>query len=286
MQSQQIRRTLFIVAAGAVIGCGSEPIAPNEFIPITSLSGDATLATEILTPVGTGPYPAIVVVHGAGTALRQDLEAESRYHIALGFASARYDKRGVGQSTGEFTPVTPENSEAVFGVLADDVLAIVQYLKTRPEIDANRIGLLGASQAGWIMPLAASRSSDVAFMAGVSGAASTVGLADFYASIASGKTEQEIADELANFTGTHGFDPVPSLESLTIPGLWVYGGQDLRNPTVNDMEILERITTDLNKDFTICLFPRANHVMANVVDGDPIPVRQSCVTPWLQERLN
>ena len=42
----------------------------------------------------------------------------------------------------------------------------------------------------------------------------------------------------------------------------------------------------LNKDFFICVFPRANHALANVVDGEPIPVRESCVTPWLQEHLN
>ena len=285
MPSDLVCRTLFVVSTVAAVGC-AETLAPDDFIPITTLSGDATLAAQILTPVGPGPYPAIVVVHGDGTALRQELQSESQYHISLGFASARYDQRGVGQSTGELLTVTPENSEAVFGVLANDVLAVVQYLKTRPEIDPNRIGLVGSGQAGWVMPLAASRSSDVAFMVSVSGAASTVGLAGYYASIAAGLLEDEVAEALANFDGVHGFDPVPSLESLDIPALWVYGGQDLRNPSANDIEILDRIQAELNRDFFICVFPRANHALANVVDGEPIPVRESSVTPRLQERLD
>ena len=47
----------------------------------------------------------------------------------------------------------------------------MEYLKTRPDIDAEQIGLLGISQAGWIMPLAALRAENVAFLISVSGAA-------------------------------------------------------------------------------------------------------------------
>ena len=123
-------------------------------------------------------------------------------------------------------------------------------------------------------------------MVSLSGATSTVGISDFYDSIAEGLSAQEVAEELKKFNGTHGFDPVPSLESLTIPGLWVYGGQDKSNPTINDIEILERIIADFAKDFTVCLFPKANHSLANVVDDEALHVRDSCITPWLQERAN
>ncbi len=69
MPSDLVCRTLFVVSTVAAVGC-AETLAPDDFIPITTLSGDATLAAQILTPVGPGPYPAIVVVHGDGTALR------------------------------------------------------------------------------------------------------------------------------------------------------------------------------------------------------------------------
>jgi Predicted hydrolase of the alpha/beta superfamily len=77
-----------------------------------------------------------------------------------------YDKRGVGESTGDWNAATYED-------LAGDAVAAVEYLKTRRDIDAAQIGLLGISQAGWIMPLAAVRSKDVAFLISISGAGVT-----------------------------------------------------------------------------------------------------------------
>jgi len=74
-----------------------------------------------------------------------------------------YDKRGVGGSTGDW-------NTASFDDLAGDVVAAVEYLKTRSDIDPAQIGLLGISQAGWTMPLAAVRSKDVAFLISISGA--------------------------------------------------------------------------------------------------------------------
>jgi dienelactone hydrolase len=75
----------------------------------------------------------------------------------------RLDKRGVGGSTGDW-------NMASFDDLAGDVVAAVEYVKTRSDIDPKRIGLLGVSQAGWIMPLAAVRSKDIAFLISISGA--------------------------------------------------------------------------------------------------------------------
>jgi len=74
-----------------------------------------------------------------------------------------YDKRGVGGSTGDW-------NTASFDDLAGDVVAAFEYLKTRGDIDPAQIGVLGVSQAGWIMPLAAVRAKDLAFLISISGA--------------------------------------------------------------------------------------------------------------------
>lgn len=58
---------------------------------------------------------------------------------------------------------------ASFDDLAGDVVAAFAYLKTRSDIDRNRIGLMGVSQAGWIMPLAAVRGTGPAFLISISG---------------------------------------------------------------------------------------------------------------------
>ena len=87
----------------------------------------------------------------------------ARFLVRRGVAVFGYDKRGVGGSTGDW-------QTASFEVLAGDVVAAFDYLKTRKDIDATRIGLLGVSQAGWIMPLAAVRAKDLAFLISISGA--------------------------------------------------------------------------------------------------------------------
>src|SRR5205814_6202487 len=74
-----------------------------------------------------------------------------------------YDKRGVGGSTGDW-------NTASFDDLAGDVVAAFAYLKARTDIDGSQIGLLGWSQAGWVMPLAAVRAQDLAFLISISGA--------------------------------------------------------------------------------------------------------------------
>ena len=69
----------------------------------------------------------------------------------------RYDERGVGGSTGDF-------SEAGFEDFAADALAGVAYLKTRQEIDAGKIGLIGHSEGAHHAAIAATRSQHVAFL--------------------------------------------------------------------------------------------------------------------------
>ena len=86
----------------------------------------------------------------------------ARFLVRRGMAILAYDKRGVGGSTGDW-------NTASFDDLAGDVVAAFSYLKTRRDIDAGQIGLLGISQAGWIMPLAAVRATDLAFLISVSG---------------------------------------------------------------------------------------------------------------------
>jgi pimeloyl-ACP methyl ester carboxylesterase len=75
-----------------------------------------------------------------------------------------YDKRGVGRSTGNW-------KTASFEDLAGDAVAAFEYLKSRRDVDSGQIGLLGVSQAGWIMPIAAVRAKDISFLISVSGPA-------------------------------------------------------------------------------------------------------------------
>lgn len=126
-------------------------------------SGSLQLAGTLISPQTGGRHPAIVLVYGSGAEDRRYMWPWARFLVRHGVAILGYDKRGVGQSTGNW-------NDASFEDLAGDVVSAVEYLKTRRDIDAAHIGLLGISQAGWIMPLAAVRTKDVAFLISISGA--------------------------------------------------------------------------------------------------------------------
>jgi uncharacterized protein len=126
-------------------------------------NGDIRLAGTLISPARGGKHPAIILVHGSGAENREYILPFARFLIRRGVAVLGYDKRGVGGSTGDW-------NTASFEDLAGDVVAAFDYLKTRRDIDRTQIGLLGVSQAGWVMPLAAVRARDMAFLISVSGA--------------------------------------------------------------------------------------------------------------------
>ena len=126
-------------------------------------NGEVRLAGTLISPDTSGKHPAIILVHGSGAQDREQELPFARFLIRRGVAVLGYDKRGVGESTGDW-------NAASFDDLAGDVVAAFEYLKTRRDIDARQIGLLGISQAGWIMPLAAVRAKGMAFLISISGA--------------------------------------------------------------------------------------------------------------------
>jgi len=118
-------------------------------------NGEITLAGTLVLPNTKAPYPVFVRTHGSGRALRNIAQGE--WLAYYGVAMLTYDKRGSGKSTGDV-------QQANISDLADDALAGVQFLKTRKDIDPQWIGLMGGSEAGWVVPLAAARSKDIAFI--------------------------------------------------------------------------------------------------------------------------
>jgi alpha/beta superfamily hydrolase len=126
--------------------------------------GDIQLAGTLISPATGGERPAIILVHASGAEDRAYVLPLARFLIRRGMAVLGYDKRGVGGSTGDW-------NTASFEDLAGNVVAVFRYLRTRRDIDHSQIGLLGWSQAGWVMPLAAVRAKEIAFLISISGAA-------------------------------------------------------------------------------------------------------------------
>ena len=143
-----------------------EPKPPFPyFVEEVSYGNSEILLSGTLTlPKTTGPFPAVILIHGSSRLDRDETILGHKPFLVLsdhftrhGIAVLRFDKRGVGESTGNYDNATIED-------FCDDVAKGVEYLKSRPEIIKNQIGLVGHSEGGIVASMLASKSNDVAFI--------------------------------------------------------------------------------------------------------------------------
>ena len=112
--------------------------------------GGTRLHGRLILPSGDAPTPIMVEVHGSEGANALDFNAFQRFAPASGVGVFVYAKRGSGGSEGRYTQD--------FHVLADDAAAAVAEARRLAGARAGRVGLHGASQGGWVAPLAASQT--------------------------------------------------------------------------------------------------------------------------------
>ena len=144
-----------------------QPPFPYREVEAHILNADApnvTLAATLTLPAGAGPFPVVVLITGSGPQDRDETAyghkpfAVLADHLARrGVAVLRCDDRGVGGSTGRHAGATSAD-------FASDAKAAVAWIASRPEIDANAIGLLGHSEGGMIAPLAAMEAPSVSYL--------------------------------------------------------------------------------------------------------------------------
>lgn len=154
-----------LILAGLYIA-GAFITIPYRLEEVWFRNGEVELAGTLFLPKVDGPHPAILLLRGSGSVFD-----ESRWgsyaiadHLArMGIASLAYDNRGFGGSNG------PSARDEAFSELAADALAGLEYLRSRPEIDPEQVGLWGISASGWTAPIAASSSDHIAFLIIVSG---------------------------------------------------------------------------------------------------------------------
>ncbi|WP_432326661.1 alpha/beta hydrolase family protein [Mucilaginibacter sp. P25] len=130
-----------------------------------------TFAGTLTLPAGTKHFATVVIVSGTGKQTREGEMAGHKEFATIadsltknGIAVLRTDDRGTGQTTGEYETATT-------GDFADDALAAINYLRSRPEIDTAKIGLMGHSEGGAAISIAAAKSGKVKFLISLSGLA-------------------------------------------------------------------------------------------------------------------
>jgi len=136
----------------------------EEEVSYDNKAGGVKLAGTLTLPRTKGPFPAVILITGSGPQNRNEELLGHKPFLVLadhltrkGIAVLRVDDRGVGGSTGNITTSTSED-------FAGDVLTGIEFLKTRKEVNAKQIGLIGHSEGGLIAPMVAARSTDVAFI--------------------------------------------------------------------------------------------------------------------------
>jgi uncharacterized protein len=136
------------------------PYAVEE-IAFPSGDGKGTLVATLTIPQGTGPFPAALFIGGSGPTDRDETVAGHKPFLVLadllakkGTAVLRYDKRGTGQSTGNY-------EQASMSDLAGDAQAAMNYLKGRKEVDPKRVGILAHSEGGILAAQIAAKANDM-----------------------------------------------------------------------------------------------------------------------------
>lgn len=159
-----------VLDAFAPLAAADVPYIEEE---VTFTNGEVTLAGTLTLPATEGQHPAVVLMTGSGPQDRDEVVVPGFPIFRLiadhltrqGIAVLRYDDRGVGQSTGEFTETSIQD-------FASDGQAAVDYLKTRPDINAEQVGVLGHSEGGvYAAMLGANPDSGIAFIVSLAGPA-------------------------------------------------------------------------------------------------------------------
>ncbi len=265
------------------------------FEDVTYESADGTvLSGRFNLPEAGDPLAAFVMLHGseAGTKDNFGQQLMSHYMMSRGIAILNTDKRGVGDSGGNYVEAPSTRN---INNLAADAIAGVEYLLTRPEIDATRIGLIGGSQSGWIIPVAASESENVSFFVIISGPVISAGQEDRYSTVTNdGDTAVTYDAEKLNQTlremEPSGVDPIPVLAELTQPGLWLWGSVDKNVPATVSAENLQVLIDGGKNNFSYVMLPSGDHNLNESPHGyfaeipySPRVLYYSALTRWLEE---
>jgi len=275
---------------------------PNDQRVFISSSG-FNLAATVSKPASTrGRLPAVILVAGSGLTDRDETVADIPIFGQLassladaGYLVVRYDKRGVGQSGGRVEAATLTD-------FADDVIAVVQFLRKRNDVDANRMAVFGHSEGGWVALLAASREKRIAALI-LAGAVATKGVdlileqqqhlleqsnlppADRQKAVAlqknilnavvTGRGWEQIPPDLRRQVDTpwyHSvlvFDPVPLFAKVQQPILVVQGELDRQVPIHHAQELAQLARArPKGKGADYVMLPTLNHLFVPATTGE------------------
>jgi uncharacterized protein len=319
-QNLTIERAAGEVAAAAGPDYSAPAGAPYtaEEVAVPTPGGWTLAGTLTLPKERRGRVPAVVTITGSGQQDRDErLTGVGGYRPMRqvadtlgrrGIAVLRFDDRGAGASGGAADSATTAD-------FADDVRAVVAYLRSRPEIDPDRIALVGHSEGGVIAPMVAAEDPRIAGVVLVAGTANTGReVLDYQlrraiaadTSVAAEKRDSAYLAFRAQFDATTGatpwfrffqpYDPKATARRVKAPALILQGETD-RQVTADQAELLAAaIREGGNRDVTVHVFPGVNHLLLRDPDGSPqgytrlpdtkvVPELLGVLADWLAAKL-
>lgn len=263
----------------------------QKFNPV--IKQDIIINSEGVNLAGTiykpkNAYASVVVVHGSGQETRMTEFAELLANN--GISVLTYDKRGVGKSGGVYAgpEVGTNNVDSLnINLLAKDARAALNKIKNYS--NGTPIGLLGFSQAGWIIPIAANNNPLVNFMVLFSCPTITSleqlrfqfytnGNTNFWVN----HTEEDARNHIKNDSDRYQFistDPKVALRNISAPSLWLFGEKDIQIPVKLCIEQINTLKSE-GKPFEYTLFSNLGHNTPFTDDKTPVEIAIN----WIKEK--
>ena len=263
----------------------------QKFKPV--IKQDIIINSEGVNLAGTiykpkNAYASVVIVHGSGQETRMTEFAELLANN--GISVLTYDKRGVGKSGGVYAgpEVGTNNVDSLnINLLAKDARAALNKIKNYS--NGTPIGLLGFSQAGWIIPIAANNNPLVNFMVLFSCPTITSleqlrfqfytnGNTNFWVN----HTEEDARNHIKNDSDRYQFistDPKVALRNISAPSLWLFGEKDIQIPVKLCIEQINTLKSE-GKPFEYTLFSNLGHNTPFTDDKTPVEIAIN----WIKEK--
>jgi uncharacterized protein len=237
--------------------------------------------------------------------------------LERGIATASFDRRGVGESSGDWRDTGPAEQAA-------DVAAQLACLRATPGVDPERLGLFGHSQGGWVVLEVAAADPSVAFVVANSGPGVTAARQERYATeahlaargapdgdvssalekydalvalvrerasletvrAAAGADERSPRDEaeLELFRRWLDHDPRSALERIECPILALYGENDLRVPVEESARVFRAARCGRSEELEVVIFPGADHRLQVGRPPSLHPSYVATLADWILER--
>lgn len=292
LQLSAVGAVIAVVLGGAAPAVADPPDTPGlTYTDVAFANGAQQLRGTVVAPEGGGSRPGVVLVAGAGPRKRWSYREEAEAFARAGIVTLVYDKRAsYSRATSNYTD------------LADDAIAGVAHLRTRTGVDPSRVGVWGHSEGGWVAPLAASRSTSVAFVVTAGASALPSDQTQLWSNrtfLSDAGVTRALHDPIgvnlsrmliaAGMFGDVAFDPVATLVRVRQPVLAVFGEFDRSTPPGESLTLFERaLRSGGNDHYTLRVIRNADHSLRHSRDGftdrpnaDHAPEYLPTVTSWI-----